>query len=119
MSREIPIPTIGDAERGQLGESAIAATLRAVVDEREQRQVERIAAQINALREPVEPREVVTPKVAAREHRLASPMEPLYRRAGEIGESLGLVVLHQMPSALQVTGIVLVVLAGVAAQRGG
>lgn len=36
-----------------------------------------------------------------------------------IGETLGLLVLHQMPSGAQVIGIVLVVLAGVAAQRGG
>jgi inner membrane transporter RhtA len=34
-----------------------------------------------------------------------------------IGETLGLVVLHQTPSALQVTGIALVVVAGAAAQR--
>lgn len=35
------------------------------------------------------------------------------------GVLLGLLVLHQTPSALQVTGILLVVLAGTAAQRGG
>lgn len=33
--------------------------------------------------------------------------------------ALGLVVLHQRPSALQVAGVVLVVVAGAAAQRGG
>jgi len=36
-----------------------------------------------------------------------------------IGLVLGLVVLHQRPSSTQVVGIVLVVLAGTAAQRGG
>jgi inner membrane transporter RhtA len=36
-----------------------------------------------------------------------------------IGVLLGLVVLHQQPSPLQITGILLVVLAGAAAQRGG
>lgn len=36
-----------------------------------------------------------------------------------IGVLLGLVVLHQQPSAIQVVGIVTVVLAGAAAQRGG
>lgn len=36
-----------------------------------------------------------------------------------IGVVLGLVVLHQKPSAIQVAGILLVVLAGAAAQRGG
>ncbi len=36
-----------------------------------------------------------------------------------IGVLLGLLVLHQTPSATQVTGILLVVLAGTAAQRGG
>ncbi|WP_374210605.1 EamA family transporter [Dermatobacter hominis] len=36
-----------------------------------------------------------------------------------IGLVLGLVVLHQRPSAVQLVGIVLVVLAGAAAQRGG
>lgn len=35
-----------------------------------------------------------------------------------IGETLGLLVLHQMPSAAQIAGILLVVLAGAAAQRG-
>jgi len=35
------------------------------------------------------------------------------------GTMLGLIVLHQHPSALQVVGIMLVVLAGAAAQRGG
>jgi inner membrane transporter RhtA len=35
------------------------------------------------------------------------------------GTVLGLIVLHQHPSALQVVGITLVVLAGAAAQRGG
>lgn len=36
-----------------------------------------------------------------------------------IGETLGLFVLHQMPSTVQLAGILLVVLAGAAAQRGG
>lgn len=36
-----------------------------------------------------------------------------------IGVLLGLVVLHQQPSAIQLVGIVTVVLAGAAAQRGG
>jgi inner membrane transporter RhtA len=36
-----------------------------------------------------------------------------------LGVLLGLVILHQQPSALQVLGILLVVLAGAAAQRGG
>jgi inner membrane transporter RhtA len=36
-----------------------------------------------------------------------------------IGVLLGLLVLHQKPSALQVAGLLLVVLAGTAAQRGG
>lgn len=36
-----------------------------------------------------------------------------------MGVLLGLLVLHQSPSAIQVIGIVLVVLAGAAAQRGG
>lgn len=36
-----------------------------------------------------------------------------------IGVLLGLVVLHQQPSATQLVGIVIVVLAGAAAQRGG
>jgi inner membrane transporter RhtA len=36
-----------------------------------------------------------------------------------IGVLLGLLVLHQTPSAVQVVGILLVVLAGAAAQRGG
>jgi len=36
-----------------------------------------------------------------------------------IGVLLGLLVLHQTPSATQVVGILLVVLAGTAAQRGG
>ena len=36
-----------------------------------------------------------------------------------IGVLLGLIVLHQTPSALQIGGIVLVVLAGAGAQRGG
>ena len=36
-----------------------------------------------------------------------------------IGVLLGLIVLHQKPSALQVVGVLLVVLAGGAAQLGG
>ena len=36
-----------------------------------------------------------------------------------IGVLLGLIVLHQRPSAIQIAGILLVVLAGAAAQRGG
>jgi inner membrane transporter RhtA len=36
-----------------------------------------------------------------------------------IGVLLGLLVLHQQPSAGQTAGILLVVLAGAAAQRGG
>ncbi|VXB83220.1 Inner membrane transporter RhtA [Arthrobacter sp. 9AX] len=36
-----------------------------------------------------------------------------------VGVLLGLLILHQQPSAIQVLGIVLVVLAGAAAQRGG
>lgn len=36
-----------------------------------------------------------------------------------IGLLLGLIVLHQRPTIVQLTGIVLVVLAGIAAQRGG
>jgi inner membrane transporter RhtA len=36
-----------------------------------------------------------------------------------MGVILGLLVLHQKPSAIQVAGILLVVLAGTAAQRGG
>jgi inner membrane transporter RhtA len=36
-----------------------------------------------------------------------------------IGVLLGLLVLHQTPSPIQVAGILLVVLAGAAAQRGG
>ena len=36
-----------------------------------------------------------------------------------IGVLLGLLVLHQKPSIIQVVGILLVVLAGAAAQRGG
>jgi inner membrane transporter RhtA len=36
-----------------------------------------------------------------------------------MGVLLGLLVLHQKPSAIQVVGILLVVLAGTAAQRGG
>ena len=36
-----------------------------------------------------------------------------------IGETLGLIVLHQMPSAVQIAGVLLVVVAGAAAQRDG
>ncbi|MDQ0693055.1 DMT family transporter [Arthrobacter sp. W4I7] len=36
-----------------------------------------------------------------------------------VGVLLGLLILHQQPSAIQVVGILLVVLAGAAAQRGG
>jgi inner membrane transporter RhtA len=36
-----------------------------------------------------------------------------------VGVLLGLLILHQQPSAIQVVGIALVVLAGAAAQRGG
>ncbi|WP_354147814.1 EamA family transporter [Arthrobacter sp. 754] len=36
-----------------------------------------------------------------------------------VGVLLGLLILHQQPSAMQVLGILLVVLAGAAAQRGG
>jgi inner membrane transporter RhtA len=36
-----------------------------------------------------------------------------------IGVLLGLLVLHQTPSAVQVIGILIVVVAGAAAQRGG
>ncbi len=36
-----------------------------------------------------------------------------------IGLLLGLIVLHQQPSPIQLLGILLVVLAGAAAQRGG
>jgi inner membrane transporter RhtA len=36
-----------------------------------------------------------------------------------VGVLLGLLILHQQPSAVQVAGILLVVLAGAAAQRGG
>jgi inner membrane transporter RhtA len=36
-----------------------------------------------------------------------------------LGVLLGLLILHQQPSAIQVLGILLVVLAGAAAQRGG
>ena len=36
-----------------------------------------------------------------------------------IGVLLGLLVLHQKPSTVQIVGILLVVLAGAAAQRGG
>jgi inner membrane transporter RhtA len=36
-----------------------------------------------------------------------------------VGVLLGLLILHQQPSAIQVAGILLVVLAGAAAQRGG
>jgi inner membrane transporter RhtA len=35
-----------------------------------------------------------------------------------IGVLLGVVVLHQTPTAVQITGIILVVIAGTAAQRG-
>ena len=38
---------------------------------------------------------------------------------GAIGVMLGLVVLHQHPSASQIAGIILVIFAGTAAQHGG
>jgi inner membrane transporter RhtA len=58
-------------------------------------------------------------EMLALRHLTASAFGTLMALEPAIGVLLGLIVLHQTPSPLQIVGIVLVVLAGAAAQRGG
>lgn len=56
-------------------------------------------------------------EMAALRHMTPTAFGTLMALEPAIGETLGLIVLHQLPSPLQITGVMLVVLAGVAAQR--
>lgn len=58
-----------------------------------------------------------TLEMAALRHMTPTAFGTLMALEPAIGEILGLVVLHQTPAALQIMGIVLVVVAGAAAQR--
>lgn len=58
-------------------------------------------------------------EMAALRHLTPTAFGTLMALEPAIGETLGLVVLHQRPTGFQVLGVLLVVLAGAAAQRGG